>query len=571
MKTRKTEPACTRHKLLKCGLCLMVFFSLLFSIAISEAATPVKKNKPRPKGEKIYLIHADTLRYKMLDNPNANILNGNVEFLHGNVKLYCDSAYFYKETNSFEAFSNVKMVQGDTLSLTSEYLKYDGDAQIAQARKNVHLKHRESLLITDSLNYDRLYDLGYFFDGGRLYDNDNVLTSDWGEYSPQTREAIFNYNVKLTNLKFVLTSDTLHYNTLTKLTHIIGPSNINSDGSRIYTERGFYNTNTDYAELYDRSVVINGTSTMTGDSMFYDKQNGDMRAYKNIIYNDKENKNLLTGDICIYNEKTGYAMATDSAVVRDYSGTDTLFMHADTFKIFTYNINTDSVYRQIHGYHHARAFRVDVQSVCDSLKYDSQEKRMTMYGNPIVWSNNQQLLGEVIYVYMNDSTIDSAHVERQALLAEKLDSMFYNQVAGREMFAYFKDGQMDWSKVVGNVDVAYYPYDSDSIMIGLNRMQTSEMRMYMKNRKMNKIWSAPAEGTLYPLNLAPQEQFFLSNFAWFDYIRPKDKHDIFVWREKAAGTELRETIRRTAPLQTLSNILKRKTQGKNDVKNESRE
>ena len=160
MKTRKTEPACTRHKLLKCGLCLMVFFSLLFSIAISEAATPVKKNKPRPKGEKIYLIHADTLRYKMLDNPNANILNGNVEFLHGNVKLYCDSAYFYKETNSFEAFSNVKMVQGDTLSLTSEYLKYDGDAQIAQARKNVHLKHRESLLITDSLNYDRLYDLG---------------------------------------------------------------------------------------------------------------------------------------------------------------------------------------------------------------------------------------------------------------------------------------------------------------------------------------------------------------------------------------------------------------------------
>ena len=215
--------------------------------------------------------------------------------------------------------------------------------------------------------------------------------------------------------------------------------------------------------------------------------------------------------------------------------------------------------------------RSDVQSVCDSLKYDSQEKRMTMYGNPIVWSNNQQLLGEVIYVYMNDSTIDSAHVERQALLAEKLDSMFYNQVAGREMFAYFKDGQMDWSKVVGNVDVAYYPYDSDSIMIGLNRMQTSEMRMYMKNRKMNKIWSAPAEGTLYPLNLAPQEQFFLSNFAWFDYIRPKDKHDIFVWREKAAGTELRETIRRTAPLQTLSNILKRKTQGKNDVKNESRE
>ncbi len=557
MTTRKTGKTNTRHGLHICSLCLVAFLSFLFCAAI-QAADPVKQNKPRPKGEKIFLIHTDKLRYNMQENPDANILNGNVEFLHGNVKLFCDSAYFYKETNSFEAFSNVKMLQGDTLSLTSEYLKYDGDAQIAQARKNVHLKHRESLLITDSLNYDRLYDLGYFFDGGKLYDGDNVLISDWGEYSPQTREAIFNYNVKLTNPKFVLTSDTLHYNTLTKLTHITGPSNIESDGSRIYTERGFYNTNTDYAELYDRSVVVNGNSTMTGDSMFYDKENGDMRAYRNIIYNDKGNKNLLTGDVCIYNEKTGYAMATDNAVVRDYSSVDTLFMHADTFKIFTYDIETDSVYRVVHGYHHARAFREDVQSVCDSLKYDSRDKCMTMYGNPIVWSNNQQLLGEEIYVYMNDSTVDSAHVVRQALLAEKLDSTFYNQIAGREMFAYFKDGQMDWSKVIGNVDVAYYPYDSDSIIIGLNRMQTSEMRMFMKNRKMSKIWSAPATGTLYPLNFASEDQFFLSNFAWFDYIRPKNKDDIFVWKAKAEGTELRESIRRTAPLQTLSNILQKK-------------
>ncbi len=495
----------------------------------------------------------------MLENPDANILNGNVEFQHNNVRLYCDSAYYYKTTNSFEAFSNVRMVQGDTLSLTGEYLKYDGDAQIAEARKNVHLKHRESLLITDSLDYDRLYGLGYFFDGGQLFDGDNVLVSDWGEYSPETRDALFNYNVRLTNPKFVLTSDTLHYNTLTKLTYITGPSNIDSDSSRIYTEKGFYNTNDDYAELYDRSVIMNNSATMTGDSMFYDKRNGYMRAYRNVVYNDKGSKSLLTGNLCIYNEQTGYAMATDSAIAHDYSSSDTLFMHADTFKIFTYNINTDSVYRLVHGYHRARAFREDVQSVCDSLKYDSRDKCMTMYGNPIVWSDNQQLLGEVITVYMNDSTVDSAHVERQALLAERLDSLCYNQVAGREMFAYFKDGEMNWSKVIGNVDVAYYPYDSDSLMIGLNRMQTSEMRMYMKDRKMNKIWSAPAKGTLYPLSLAPEEQFFLSSFVWFDYIRPKDKRDIFVWRAKAAGTELREQIRREAPLQTLSSIRQGKT------------
>lgn len=553
---RKRKPG---HRSRLGSLCLVSLFLItaLCSTAAASAFAPVKKGAKRQKGGRIVLNHADRLHYDIMKNPNANILNGNVRFTHGNVKLFCDSAYYYKASNSFEAFSNVRMVQGDTLSLTADYLKYDGDAQIAQARKNVHLRHRGTLLITDSLNYDKLYNLGYFFDGGKLHDGKNVLVSDWGEYSPQTREAVFNYHVKLTNERFTLTSDTLHYNTLTKVTHIVGPSNINSGGNRIYTERGYYDTAKDYAELFDRSVVINGKSTMTGDSMFYDKKNGNMHAYGNIIYNDKGNKNLLTGDYCEYSDTTGYAMATKNAVVRDYSSPDTLYMHADTFKIFTYNIRTDSVYRLVHGYHKARAFRTDVQSVCDSLKYDSKNKKMTMYGNPIVWNNNQQLLGEEIQVFM-DTTIDSVHVMRQALLAQQLDSACYNQVAGREMFAYFNGGKLAWSKVLGNVDVAYFPYDSDSIMIGLNRMQTSELRMYMKDRKMSRIWSAPANGTMYPLKLAPEEQLFLKNFAWFDYIRPKNKDDIFVWKEKAAGTELRETVRRQAPLQTLSEIARKK-------------
>ncbi len=548
----------SRHRSHFCSLCLILLLLAVFTTVSAAAIKPVKKNAKRQKGERIVLVHADRLHYDMMKNPNANILNGNVQFNHGNIKLFCDSAYYYKASNSFEAFSNVKMIQGDTLSLTGDYLKYDGDAQIAQARKNVHLKHRGTLLVTDSLNYDKLYNLGYFFDGGKLYDGKNILVSDWGEYSPQTREAVFNYHVKLTNDRFTLTSDTLHYNTLTKLTHIVGPSNITSNGNKIYTERGYYDTSKDYAELFDRSVVINGNSTMTGDSMYYDKKNGKMRAYRNIIYNDKGNKNLLTGDYCEYDDTTGYAMATKNAVVRDYSSPDTLYMHADTFKIFTYNIRTDSVFRLIHGYHKARVFRTDVQSVCDSLKYDSKEKKMTMFGNPIVWNNNQQLLGEEIQVFMNDSSIDSVHVIRQTLLAQQLDSANFNQVAGREMFAYFKDGKLSWSKVVGNVDVAYYPYDSDSTMIGLNRMQTSELRMYMKDRKMNRIWSAPANGTMYPLKLAPEDQLFLKNFAWFDYIRPKNKDDIFVWKSKGEGLKLRETIRRQAPLQTLSEIAKKK-------------
>ena len=73
---------------------------------------------------------------------------------------------------------------------------------------------------------DRLYDLGYYFEGGTLMDEENVLTSDWGEYSPATKQSVFNHDVKLVNPKFVLTSDTLRYNTESKIAVILGPSNI---------------------------------------------------------------------------------------------------------------------------------------------------------------------------------------------------------------------------------------------------------------------------------------------------------------------------------------------------------
>ncbi len=141
----------------------------------------------------------------------------NVKLRHDSMYMFCDSALIYEKTNSVEAFSNVRMEQGDTLFIYGDYLYYDGMTQIAQIRENVKMINRNTTLLTDSLNYDRLYDLGYYFEGGTLMDEENVLTSDWGEYSPATKQSVFNHDVKLVNPKFVLTSDTLKYNTFPRL------------------------------------------------------------------------------------------------------------------------------------------------------------------------------------------------------------------------------------------------------------------------------------------------------------------------------------------------------------------
>lgn len=516
------------------SIVLMVGFVSAFAQQKQQRRRPAARKTAKAKDTRVYLVHADVLHYDQLKNPDATILNGKVHFTHQGARLYCDSAYFYEASNSFEAFGHVKMYQGDTLSLLSDYAYYDGNEQMARARYNVVLKHKKTTLYTDSLDYDRLYDNAYFFEGGKMIDGKTTLTSDWGEYNTKSKMSVFNYDVKMKSPKFFLTTDTLYYDTRLSMAHIVGPSNITSGESHIYSEQGYYDTKNDRARLMNRSVLSNQGKMMVGDSVYYDSKQGFSQAFRNVVYVDSVNKNKLTGNYGEYYENTGFALCTDSAVAIDYSQGDSLFMHADTFKVVTYNIETDSVYRKIFAFHHVRAFRNDVQAVCDSLIYNSLDSCMTLYHDPIVWNNNQQLVGDRIEVFMKDSLIDHAHVIDNCFSIQQLrsDTTLYNQVSSKEMFAYFVDGAIHEAQAKGNVLIGYYFEEGDSVAIIYNYQETSELRMFLKDRKLQKVWTPKSSGTMYPLNQIPNDRKHLPGFAWYNYVRPMNRYDIFNWREK---------------------------------------
>lgn len=514
---------------------------------------------------RIFLLHSDRLFHDTEIDAQAQILVGNVQFRHDDVFMYCDSALFYEASNSLDAFGNVRMVQGDTLSLTGDILYYDGLDKLARVRNNVVLVHGQMTLYTDSLDYDRLYNVGYFFEGGHLITQDNDMTSDWGEYRPQTKVAVFNYNVHLVSpappqqVRTTLLTDTLYYNTVTSVANARGPSTIDDGGCHIYTEMGYVNSKNNNLTLLNRSEMSNNGKKLIGDSIVWNSVDSIGEAFGNVFYSDMLNNNAMTGNYCYYNDRMGYTLGTDSACILDYSqGADTMYMHGDSIKMFTYNIKTDSAYRTMHAYNHVRMYRRDMQGVCDSLVYLTNDSMMIMYKDPIVWTGSQQLLGEEIQAFMNDSTIDSIYVLRQTLSCERLDSLHYNQVAGQEMHSYMENGELKMTHVIGNVIVNYFPLDDDSLMVAMNHIESTEMKMFMgENRRMRKIWMPAATGTFYPIPMIPGNVRFLENFQWFDYVRPQNPQDIFKWRGKSKGTELKKSIQRTVPLQKLDKIGKK--------------
>lgn len=501
---------------------------------------------------------SDRLYHDASISRDGDILIGNVRIMHDGMILTCDSAVVYENSHSFLAYGSVNMTQGDSISLKGDSLYYDGTQEFAQVFDNVEMRHGTLTLYTDILNYDRRDNRGFYDTGGKIVDRKMQLTSDNGEYFTNTKMAVFHYNVLLTNdAKDSLVTDTLYYDANIKLAHAIGPSNIMSGKSTIYTEDGYYSTTDGKAQMYQRPILFNEGKKLTGDSIFYDKETQQSFAYGHIVFTDEKNKMMLLGQYGWYDDKTGRALCTDSALAKDYSQSDdTLFVHADTLRMESFHLKTDSVYRNLMGYFHVRAYRNDMQMVCDSLSYTTRDSCMRLYKDPIIWSENRQILGEVISVYISDSTIDSIYVDQQALMIEQLaDTTLFDQVSGNLMRAWFREGELNQCWVDGNGCVVNYPMEKDSTFLYSNYIEAAKLRAYIEKRKLQRLVGFPSpQCSTYPLGQAPPEKTRLKGFAWFSDIRPRDKNDLFEWRAKKDADKLKAIPRRRPPMQTLKRL-----------------
>lgn len=513
----------------------------------------------------VYLLNADLIRYEEWINPDAQRLMGNVAFRHDSMYMYCDSALFYQERNSFDAYYNIRVEQGDTLFLFGDSMFYDGNTRLLRVKDNVRLENKTMILLTDRLNYDRNTGLGWFFDGGTLLDEESTLISEYGQFDTNTKMAVFMDGVSLESPDYTLKSDTLHYHTDSHVAFLNSPATIVNEDNVINTSHGRFNTETKSAVLLDRSVVEqnDGDSRMTGDSIIYDSETSQMEGFGNVIINNYKDRIDAHGEYVYFNRENDSAVVTGKALLIEYSAGDSLFVHADTFRLVTFydTLKTDSVVeRQVRGFYKVRAYRPDLQMVADSMMFTTKDSSLTLYVDPILWNNDQQVLGEKIIFYMNDSTIDWAHVIGQALFIQMHDSVHFNQIAGREMKAYFKAGELDYADVNGNVQAVFYPLDADSAMIGMNTTEGSSLRVHFVMRVVDKIvMIGSSNGVMYPMDKLDEKKMYLPNFNWFERIRPIDAEDVFFWRGKRVEEQLKKSnSTKEVPMPTLGGKRKRK-------------
>ncbi|WP_290044579.1 OstA-like protein [uncultured Muribaculum sp.] len=499
------------------------------------AIKPTIPSANRHTEGRVFLERADKLLMDEKVSTEYQVLIGNVQFRKGDMFMFCDSAHFYEASSSLNAFGNVRMEQGDTLFVYADELDYNGADELATFYGDdinpVRLINKDVELETYTFYYDIASNIGYYDNEGKITDAENQLTSGYGQYSPDTKDAEFREHVVLNDIEekdFRMTTETLLYNTGTHIARIISPTTIVTDSATVYSSNGIYNTDMGFSELFDRSLIVTeGGSTLTGDTIYYDQKAGFGEAFGNMVLTDSVRQTMLEGNYGCYFEKQDSAFATNRARILEYSKGDTLYMHGDTIR--SYVLHDDSTHVMT-AYPRVRFWRVDIQGLCDSLSFMERDSTLYMHRHPIVWNEARQIFGNVIYVHFNDSTVDWAKLPEFGFTAEHVGEEFYNQLSGKEMLATFVDGNMRRLDVSGNVEVVLLPEESDSTINKIVNSESSFLTADFSAGPMQveriKMWP-DVTGTATPLYLAKKSIFYLSNFQWYEALRPKDKDDIF--------------------------------------------
>lgn len=485
------------------------------------------------------------------------ILVGNVVFTKGPMTMRCDSAHYVAETESMDAFGNVSMTQGDTLEVNADELNYDGPSEVAvlyaDPGRKVVLRNRDVTLKTDVFVYDLAMELGYYEVGGTLSDPQNTLTSLKGEYAPPTKEANFYTDVHLYSRNSTDTlniySDTLYYNTATHIAELHSPSTIVNARGTIYTSLGVYDTDSNFSSLFDRSLVVTPQGqTLTADSIYYDRNAAYAEAFGNMVLTDSAHKSEIRGNYGYYDQGADSSFVTGRALLVEYSGPDTLYLHSryiQSFRRFdTIDVEEDTL-RGIAAsqrvdtsqvavaFPRVRFWRRDMQGICDSMRFERADTTLSMYINPVVWSEDRQIFGKTIELKLNDSTIERATIPEGAFTAQHLEGDHYDQLAGKEMIAYFEGGELRRLNVNGNVEIIMYPEEADSTINKMVNAESSYLEGWFRGRTTERIKMWPqTTGTATPLFLAKPSNYYLPKFKWFEGIRPRSKDDIFIVPEQ---------------------------------------
>lgn len=513
-------------------------------------------NPPPPAGPQsiVEVLNADVQEGVNLTNMQVQTFTGNVIFRHQGVLMGTDKAIQNTSTNIMEAFGNIKINQGDTLTIVGDTLYYEGNTRVATIwGKNVVLRDKKVTLKTKKVIYNMASGMAYYPVPGEIMQDSSRLTSRTGYYNTNTK--YFNYigDVEVMHPKFVLCTDSMDYDTHTKKAIFKAFTTITGEDGNMTAERGWYNIQTKESYFSGRSTVDNEKYVLTGDTLNYDSEKDFGWARGNVVFVSKTDSLITVGDEAIRVGSQGITKVNGATISQYISQNQTALIAGDSLRIIekpkvtaakvtrdstgmmpdspgveTLALTPDSLQNNpkkgparedvqyIIATGNVRVYRADMQSISDSLIYNAVDSTIGYYKEPVLWHKRNQIKADSIDVFLKENRINRMEMVRNCFIIEQ-DSLFnFNQIKGRNMNAFFTDSsQLEQIDIYGNAESKYFILDEKNKIVGLDLSQCSSMKFIFVNDELENIhFYGDVDSRLVPPGEITQAE---SRFEDFNY------------------------------------------------------
>jgi lipopolysaccharide export system protein LptA len=511
-----------------------------------------------------------------------------IAFLKKEVRLTDKKGTLYTQELEYNLATSIgkyknggKVVNGKTILTSTEGIYY-ADTKDIFFKKKVHLIDPKYDIITDTLLYNTQTQISSWNTPTKIKsENGGDIYSSNGTYDLKNGKAYFGNRTIIKDSTRTYVADKSAYDEVTGIAQLEGNAIIKDSvngysilGNQIYLDKN----NNSFLATRKPVLIFKGegddSTYVSADTLFSGVEKRDSLGRKIVISKDTlkadsvidnskslpiENNN--TDKIIKKNSSDSSNRNTDSNIIKNKIPTtnnnledsfvikkvDTLINKItplDSSNYFIENIDTsqstivipvtetikkDTAVRYFIAFDNVRIFNDSLQSVADSLYYSSEDSIFRLLKNPIVFSNNSQISGDTIFIYTKNKKAERLYVFENGIIINKLNIRMYNQIAGRTLNGYFKNGELDYMRAKGfPAESIFYPQDEDSAFIGMNRSKGDIIDLYFKNKEINKVkFVKDVEGTFYPIRQIPEKQRLLNNFLWQEKRRPKNKFELF--------------------------------------------
>jgi lipopolysaccharide export system protein LptA len=509
-------------------------------------------------------VFADALEFDS-DSSQAKLI-GNIQLNKNKSKLFTDTL-FYDMNKKLAVYKDGGIFYSGDTQLSSKRGSYHTETYMASFKDSVIVIDSEFALRSDTLTFDTEKEILFFNAPTRLKTDSADIYTERGFYETITGKADFIQNAQYQKENETARADTIRLFENQKKYVLLGNAILKDS---LHTATGsmiLFSETSDQLDIYGSALYVDdekkqsikadsinynkkeGTYTTRGRSFIsdppqflqanqvdYQEATGFGLAFGNIIWRDTLEKITLFSDTLQYQKKKEYFKAYNKVGNRPLmvvlQDNDSLFLSAKTlFSVRPDTTGMDST-RIFVADEAVRVYKSDLQAVCDSLSYQPADSLISMFKSPVAWTDTSQFSSDTLILINGKEGIKEINMSGNSIIINELDSIFYNQIQGKVINAFFKEKNLHLMNTKGNAEVVYYIKDEEDAYVGVDKTSCGLMNIYFGSNEVEKIvFYVKPKTQVLPILQADHIKIRLSGFRWNEAAKPKFPADVLNTRQ----------------------------------------